>query len=226
MIVPHARTGCARRRRTARPSASSRPRCANGPTPVPIRAPNNASETCRTGRTATISTDPTLAWWQEYLSAHPSKRGQPIETPHLGTATRRITPVTSRQHQDPQCSADVGNSRTGRVLYRRRERSECVPFQHRSEQVRATQIIRTSATYIPLGPADGSAGASSRYPPLRYRSCLLSLRLPGGPSEIHPRYDHRARTRLLFSSRPGAGCEPSGSFHRGYKGSSDLDLRM
>jgi transposase len=57
----HLTTGPTGHAPTARPSASSRPRCANGSTPVPTPAPRRAPPPCRPGCTGTITTDPTPA---------------------------------------------------------------------------------------------------------------------------------------------------------------------
>ena len=50
-----------RRRPTARPSASSRPRSENGPTPLPSSTQNNDAAPCRLGYIATTGTGPMLA---------------------------------------------------------------------------------------------------------------------------------------------------------------------
>ena len=54
----HLRTRPYTRAPTARPNASSRPRCANGPTPEPTAPPANAAKPSPPGCTTTTTTDP------------------------------------------------------------------------------------------------------------------------------------------------------------------------
>ena len=54
--LKHIRTKPYTPRRTVRPSASSRPACANGPMPAPTTPHMNAPPSCRNGFTATIGT--------------------------------------------------------------------------------------------------------------------------------------------------------------------------
>ena len=58
LAIKHIRTRPYTPKTTARPSASSRPSCANGPTPSPSRAQSTAPMTCPDGLTST--TDPGL----------------------------------------------------------------------------------------------------------------------------------------------------------------------
>jgi hypothetical protein len=57
------------RRPTARPSASSRARCASGPTPHPTPTPIAAPPSCRDGSVVTTGTGPMVAWMHNHPSA-------------------------------------------------------------------------------------------------------------------------------------------------------------
>ena len=70
---------------TAKPNALSRPLCANGPTPRPMRTPHKGPKNYRTESTATTTIARMLALTSLRQSAHParSKTEQRVETPHL-----------------------------------------------------------------------------------------------------------------------------------------------
>jgi hypothetical protein len=74
---------------TARRNASSRPACANGPTPKPTTAQPNAQPNCLNGSIATIGID--HRQYRRQTARQPSRPGrrQPLEAPELARLAAR-----------------------------------------------------------------------------------------------------------------------------------------
>ena len=98
--LKHIKPNPTRPKPTARPSASSKPACANGLMPAPTTAQTNGQQSCLDGFIATIGTDP----WQHRLQAahQPPRTGpeQPVEAPQLASSASAI-PTTAQNLSPP-----------------------------------------------------------------------------------------------------------------------------
>ena len=94
--------GPTRRRPTARPNASSRHSCANGPTPCPTAPPTAAPPTCPDGSPGTIPTGRTLASPAvPPLPCSLQPPEQPARKPQLGRPSQGLhaPPPSARAHR-------------------------------------------------------------------------------------------------------------------------------
>ena len=90
--------GPTRPRPTARPSASSRPRCANGPMPSPTTPQTNAPNSSSRGSTLQLASP---AWQPKSPHTHQPPRplrGQPVEAPQLEHDPEKWEPVFGKDH--------------------------------------------------------------------------------------------------------------------------------
>jgi hypothetical protein len=72
---------------TARPNASSKPPCASGPTPAPIRTQTNAAKSYPLGCTSTTGTDLMLVSGCRHHQPVRTRGRQPVDTPQTVSAT-------------------------------------------------------------------------------------------------------------------------------------------